>query len=115
LTDPVFSPVANQRWRCALVPWVKLSGTTAPPGALQRIVANAGGRVHGLFHIALLQDLAGILRMVGPHARKTVGLQLQPHTQRVVLGLADPPRISSIFRLMPSRFCTWWPTSCAIT
>ena len=27
-TLPLCSPVLNHRWRCALVPWVKLSGTT---------------------------------------------------------------------------------------
>ena len=31
LTLPVCRPVVNQRWRWALVPWVKLSGTTARP------------------------------------------------------------------------------------
>ena len=36
----------------------------ATGSTLQGIVANAGGRVHGLFHIALLQNLAGVLRMV---------------------------------------------------
>ena len=30
-TLPFCRPLWNQRWRCALVPWVKLSGTTAPP------------------------------------------------------------------------------------
>src|SRR3990167_8640998 len=28
LTLPVFRPLSNQRWRWALLPWVKLSGTT---------------------------------------------------------------------------------------
>jgi hypothetical protein len=28
LTLPLLSPVMNQRWRWALEPWVKLSGTT---------------------------------------------------------------------------------------
>ncbi len=27
-TLPLCRPVLNHRWRCALVPWVKLSGTT---------------------------------------------------------------------------------------
>ncbi len=36
---PVFRPVSNQRWRWALVPWVKLSGTTAPP--LERCNASS--------------------------------------------------------------------------
>ena len=33
LTLPDFRPVANQRWRWALEPWVNFSGTTAPPRA----------------------------------------------------------------------------------
>jgi len=33
LTLPVRRPVLNQRWRWALVPCVKLSGTMAPPPA----------------------------------------------------------------------------------
>src|SRR5574343_1132685 len=61
----------------------------AAAGALQRVVADLRGRVHGFLHVALLQDRAGILGVVGPHTGETVGLQFQTHGQAVVFGLAD--------------------------
>ena len=61
----------------------------AAAGALQRIVANPGGCVHGFLHIALLQDLARALGMVGPDAGKAIGLQFEFHAQCVVFNLAD--------------------------
>jgi hypothetical protein len=46
----------------------------ATTGALQGIVADFGGGIHGLVHIAVLQDLARTLCVVGLHARQAVGM-----------------------------------------
>jgi hypothetical protein len=80
-------PLLNQRCRWALLPWVKLSGTTA---SLERTAANFCGSAHGVLDIALLQNLAGVLGLVRPDAGKAVRLQLQPNAQLVVLNLTDP-------------------------
>ncbi len=50
---------------------------------LQSVVAHGLGRVDGLFHIARLQHLALVLRVIGPDPGVAIGLQLQPHQQGV--------------------------------
>jgi hypothetical protein len=58
-TLPLFSPVENHRWRWALLPWVKLSGTTAPlPRSLQRVVAD----LHGAFMASSTSPCSRICR-----------------------------------------------------
>ncbi len=50
---------------------------------LQPVVTHGLGRVDGLFHIARLQHLALVLRVIGPDPGVAIGLQLQPHQQGV--------------------------------
>src|SRR5574337_1699391 len=55
--------------------------------ALQRVVADARGGVQALLHVARLEPVARLVRMVRPHTGQAVGLQLEPHRQRVGLRL----------------------------
>jgi hypothetical protein len=82
---------------------------------LQRVVADRRGGAQRLLHVAGLEDAAGRVGVLGPHAGQAVGLQLEAHRQLV--GLRSPARwrAACTFSEMPSRFCTWWPTSWAIT
>src|SRR4030095_541800 len=61
---------------------------SAAARALERVVADLGGRVHGLFDVALLQYLAGILGVMGPDTGEAVGLQFHFDAHGVVLALA---------------------------
>ena len=56
--------------------------------ALEGVVADLGGGVHGLLDVALLQDLPGAVRVVAPHAGQAVGLQLDAHLGLVAALLA---------------------------
>ena len=46
--------------------------------ALQTVVANGGGGVHGLLYIAGFEDMALICGM-SPNTRQAVGLKLEPN------------------------------------
>ena len=115
--SPVLSPLRNQRTRCADVPWVKASGTTYPCVVLHdAVVAHGGGGVQPFLDVALLQDVLHPLGVVGPDPGQEIGLQLQPHHEAVVLLPAHGSACCSCtWSMMPSRFCTWWPTSWAMT
>src|SRR6185295_5060904 len=58
---------------------------------LQCVVADLRRGVQGLFDIALFQNLARRLGVMAPDAGEAVGLQLEPHADRVLLRLARPP------------------------
>ena len=53
------------------------------------VVADLGGGVHGRFNVTVFQNLALSLCVVGPDTGKAVGLQFEPHADRVEFGLAD--------------------------
>ena len=82
---------------------------------LDAVVADRRGRGQALLDVARLEVAAGVDR-VRPDAGVAVGLELEAHRQLVRLGL----RAGACWRcrtssLVPSRFCTWWPISWAIT
>jgi hypothetical protein len=112
---PLPMPRLNHATRCALVPWVKVSGTDAAAAGLQRVVADLRGGVQRFFHITLLQPALACAAMVGPHAGQAVGLQFH-RTDSAFMRAGDAGRAwASTLPVMPSRFCTWWPTSWAMT
>ena len=69
------------------------------------------GRVHGLFHIALLQNLPCVFARCAHTPAKQSALKLQPHRHGVVFLLAHPAAHLVPPEVMPSRCCTWCPTS----
>ena len=90
----------NQRWRCSDVPWVKLSGTTVPcacrcsvSSPIAAAVCSAASTSPGSRKLALR------LGVVRPDAGEAVGLQLDPHLQRLA------PRLSpaALLRLLHLR------------
>src|SRR5262249_30481677 len=56
--------------------------------ALQAVVADGGRGVETLLDVAGLEDLAGALGVVRPHAGQAIGLELHAHLERVGLGRA---------------------------
>jgi len=52
-----------------------------PP--LQAIVANGGCRLQRRLHVAGIKEFPFLLRVVGPHAREAIGLQLGHDLQTV--------------------------------
>jgi hypothetical protein len=56
---------------------------------LQGVVADGGGGVQGRFHVAVFNDVARAVGVVGPDAGEAVGLQLQPHRQGVALAFGS--------------------------
>ncbi|MNS97642.1 hypothetical protein D3C72_1319830 [compost metagenome] len=59
--------------------------------ALQGVVADLLRGVHGGLDVARVEPLLRLLRVVRPHAREAVGLQLDAHADGVVLRLAQAP------------------------
>ena len=53
------------------------------------VVADLCRRVQAGLDVAAIEPAAGLLRVMRPHARIAVGLQLEPHRQLVGLALAD--------------------------
>src|SRR5690606_23209592 len=51
--------------------------------ALKAIVANGAGGVQAFLDVALFQRIALTMRMVRPHPRQTIGLQLHPHADLI--------------------------------
>jgi hypothetical protein len=96
LTLPVSKPSRNQRDLWDDVPCVKASGNdVAAALALEAVVADRVGRAERLLDVAGLQEVLGLLRVVGPDPREVVGLQLQPHREPVGLRLREPPSAAS--------------------
>jgi len=56
---------------------------------LQAIVANSARRIHDGFDIALLNDVLGAVGVIGPDARQTIRLQLDPHWDRIRADAID--------------------------
>src|SRR3990170_5637685 len=54
---------------------------------LDAIVADGARRVESLFDVAGLDDVLGLLGVIGPDAGKTVGLKLHAHLERIGLRL----------------------------
>ena len=117
-TLPLSTPRLNQLTRCALVPCVKLSGTTVPcdlrcsvsspicAAALSAFSMSPGSRRQPLL----------LLRARWPRRRRSS----RPAARRARSARSPAPRrrgraARRPCRMMPSRFCTWWPTSWAIT
>ena len=106
------APRLNQACRCADEPWVNESGFDAPPALLlQPVVADGlAARIAS----SMSPGSSSSNTRVRPDAGVAVGLQLEPHRQRVrAVGVVAPQLVD--LALVPSRCCTWWPTSCAIT
>src|SRR5688572_1908085 len=55
---------------------------------LETVIADGARGLEGLLDVALLEDLELPLRVMGPDAGEEVGLELEPHRELVVLGLA---------------------------
>src|SRR5262245_682834 len=68
-----------------------------PP--LQSIIADGGGRLHGGFDIARLDELPLFLCVVRPHPGKAVGLQLNSNLDLITLS-----RIHTALRLLYPRY-----------
>ena len=73
--------------RCAVREGVRVHAATR--AALEAVVAHGLRRRERLLHVALLQ-VPRLVDALRPHARVAVGLQLQPHRQRVGLVRALP-------------------------
>src|SRR5690606_18625570 len=54
---------------------------------LHAVVTHRARRRQPFLHVAGLEHLARAMRMVGPHPRQAVGLQLEPNRQQVGLSL----------------------------
>src|SRR3990170_6903688 len=54
---------------------------------LDAIVADGARRVESLFDVAGLDDVLGLLGVIGPDAGKTVGLELHAHLERIAFSL----------------------------
>src|SRR5262245_38860360 len=88
-------------------------------GLLDPVVADRGGRVQRLVNVRLgeLDDqrparvrIRGGGRVVGPDA----GKQSACNSSRTD-ALCGPSRSPPTLSMVPSRFWTWWPYSCATT
>ena len=85
VASPSSKPRLNQPARCSAVPWVNVSGLIRPVVCgLDAVVADRRGGGQPLLEVALLEQPA-LERRVRPHAGEAVGLQLDPHRQRVAL------------------------------
>ncbi len=80
---------------------------------LQRVVADLRGGVQAFLDVARFENLALAVGEAGPDAGEAVSLQLEPYGE--CIGLRSRARLWRAWTLpmMPSRFCTWWPTSWA--
>jgi hypothetical protein len=99
----------------ALLPWVKLSGTT-PAARLAAACRRRSARRRSSpprRHPAPASPCPAANG--GPHAGQAVGLQFH-RTDSAFMRASGCGRASaSTLAVMPIRFCTWWPTSCAMT
>ena len=78
-----------------------------PRGGVERAGDVVGGDLLDERRTGLVGHGLGV---VGPGAGVAVGLQLQPD------GAADSgPARPCTWAFVPSRFCTWWPYSWAMT
>ena len=54
---------------------------------LDAVVADGARRIESLVDIAGLDDVLGLLGVIGPDAGEAVGLQLHAHLERIAFGL----------------------------
>ena len=113
---PVVKPCLNQRTRCALVPCVKVSGWIVPlalrckvsspicAAALSALSMSPASMICFICCAWLAQTPA---KQSACSSRRT-----DSAFERTRSALR---RAASTLSEMPSSFCTWWPTSCAIT
>ena len=104
--SPVSMPRLNHATRCAELPCVNDSGTTARAILLQPIVSDGCGGIQPFFDVARIElDIAcgetpGLCRFVPPYAGIAISLQFDPHRAFVRVPLNGS--LSSV----PVRFCT---------
>lgn len=83
---------------------------------LQGVVADHRGGVQRLLDVAALQLAEFLVAEIGPDARIAIGLKLQPDGQAIGFNLRAGGLAGAVdLGIVPSAFCTWWATSCAIT
>ncbi len=91
---------------------MKLSGLHSTRGlALQSVVADRGRGSQRLVDVPDLEQVT-TRRRLSPDARVAVRLQFEPNTEPFCPTLSRSRR-SSTRSLVPSKFCTWCPISCA--
>ncbi len=94
LTWPWANPVLNQRTRCAEVPMgERVRHHAALALLLQAVIADGIGGIQGLFDVSRLQPVQAFARMVGPHTRQAIGLQLLAY-QQAAIALHLPPLLA---------------------
>jgi len=95
LASPESKPVRNQRVRCSLEPCVKVSGLIRPCAACWIRSSPRRGGAERLLGVARLEVLA-LVDAVGPDPGQAVGLELEPHRERVGLVGALPGALAHL-------------------
>jgi hypothetical protein len=84
--------------------------------ALQGVVADLRGRVQAFLDVALLQPAFALFCEWWAHTPAKQSACSSSRTDSAFIWRwLTRPRMASTLPVMPSRFCTWWPTSCAMT